>query len=89
MTVIELIKKGTSMMGPQPTFVAICKKLLGLAWRVQVNHVYREGNGVADWITNESTWMSIGVYILESPPAGVESILQADAGGVEYPCMIV
>lgn len=79
---ITLLRKDGASLGPYALLVEKCKELSGRAWRVTLCHICREGNKVADWIANWVVHLQVGVHVLESPPAGVIILLQADIRGI-------
>lgn len=45
-----------------------CKLLLSRGWSVEIIHLYREVNKVADWLANLALKKPIGEHILNIPP---------------------
>jgi hypothetical protein len=65
--------------------IASIKDLLQLDWEVRISHSLREGNYSADFLAKLGSANDDKLTFWESPPAEMESILQADALRVPHP----
>ena len=67
----------------------MCHELLHRGdWEVQVFHVYREGNRVADWLANQGVAQSHRIVILEDIPLALRRIVDEDFRGVALPRLV-
>ncbi|EEF45439.1 conserved hypothetical protein [Ricinus communis] len=71
-------------MGVNRNLICACKDLLNRKWRVQVNHIFREGNFVADWLANHLLTRERGVHYVEQLHVDLQRLLEADAVGVAW-----
>uniref|UniRef100_A0A2C9UZM4 RNase H type-1 domain-containing protein n=1 Tax=Manihot esculenta TaxID=3983 RepID=A0A2C9UZM4_MANES len=63
-------------------FLAICKRMISQEWRMQVHHIYREANSVADDLANLTFSNGLGFKLIIFPPAAVCHLLDEDKDGV-------
>ncbi|KAL9411648.1 hypothetical protein AB3S75_045283 [Citrus x aurantiifolia] len=66
------------------TLIKAIRKLLEQDWIVQLEHVYREPNCAADFLTTYSLNSPIGLHVLLSPPPEIVGILYKDAYGIAH-----
>ncbi|XP_028757492.1 uncharacterized protein LOC114716630 [Neltuma alba] len=59
------------------------KDLLKLQWQVEFNHVFREGNQVADKLAAMSHEMKARRLTWAAPPGWIEELVKMDASGFE------
>lgn len=62
--------------------------LLKRDWEVEVKHVYREANVVADVITNWALSQELGYHLLPTPPVPIRSLLFADLARITHPRLV-
>jgi len=57
-----------------------------MSWQVQINHIWREGNRSADWLTNFSLSLdSFDLHVIETPPRELRCLLFDDISGACMP----
>ena len=57
-------------------------ELLSRDWEVRLSHVFREANGVADFMASLAKGLSIRCHKFQSPPVGISGILYCDRIGI-------
>lgn len=76
------------LLGPNhfnnPYYVLFSKweGLLERDWVVEVKHIFKVDNSVADGIANWDVFQPLGEHLLNSPPLGVQPTLLADQQGL-------
>lgn len=71
--------------GPmQSVMVENCIEFIKKDWSLEIEHIYREANLVADGVANLTTDMSTGLHMLEIPPEDVWRFLEEDSQGVAF-----
>ncbi|XVF83836.1 hypothetical protein PTKIN_Ptkin16aG0525300 [Pterospermum kingtungense] len=68
----------------QNLFLAI-KKVLQRDWRIEITHVFRKCNRLADALAMEALSYGRGIYLFPYPPLGIQHMLENDAMGVVWP----
>ncbi|KAI9071153.1 hypothetical protein K1719_046886 [Acacia pycnantha] len=76
---------GGEMVNDNMGLVRRINQLRAQDWRVNLTHVYREGNYCADVLATHALKLNIGLHTLEDPPDGLMTILHEDAVGVTRP----
>ncbi|KAL9413197.1 hypothetical protein AB3S75_041797 [Citrus x aurantiifolia] len=61
------------------------RELMMRDWRIQIDHIYREANSAADFLSTHALSLPVGVHFLHSVPLGLRSILYSDMYGVSHP----
>ena len=82
--VVGLIKGESERVDNNFNLIMQIKSMLGRDWEVEIFHVYREANCVADWLANFGLTRDLldrGADFLTDPPAGVYSLLYYDLIG--------
>lgn len=59
-----------------------CRRLLRRHWIVEITHIYKKANKVADWLENWALKLPISEHNFTEPPAMLASTLQVNAWGV-------
>ncbi|XP_028776420.1 uncharacterized protein LOC114733180 [Neltuma alba] len=54
-------------------------------WQIKINHVFREGNRVADKLAHLSLQIESPRIIWDTPPPEVRSILEEELAGTKFP----
>jgi len=82
----DMIMGTVKFKGKPPTLVHRIQELLKLNWHMHFNHTWREGNRSADWLANFSFSLnSFEIYVMETPPSGISSLLFDDIYGACMP----
>ncbi|KAL9830901.1 putative transcription factor interactor and regulator CCHC(Zn) family [Arabidopsis thaliana] len=80
--VVGFLTTGISDSHPLSFLVRLCYGFLSKDWIVQVSHVYREANRLADGLANYAFTLPLGFHLFDSAPDCVTPILLEDANGV-------
>ena len=72
----------------EPIILAI-QQLLSKDWEVKIQHIYREANACADWLSKVAYQMPLGLHLLDHCPLALFHLLVADTVGVSWPRSIV
>ncbi|KAG7593917.1 AAA+ ATPase domain [Arabidopsis thaliana x Arabidopsis arenosa] len=70
---------------PLSFLVRFCHAFISRDWIVQVTHVYREANRLADGLANYAFSLPLGFHAFVSVPIVVDSILRDDVVGTTVP----
>jgi ribonuclease HI len=88
---VDLITKNKIFIDKNYNLIMQARELLAKEWDIQVRHVYREANSMADWLANYGLTRSFldrfSIYF-NDPPAGLYCILYYDLIGSTLPCLI-
>lgn len=76
--VVDLLTGNSSSVTTRNVLLNKYKELLGRNWSVEISHIYREANAVADGIANWVLQQPIGQYAHASPPPQLHNQLLAD-----------
>ncbi|CAI0549874.1 unnamed protein product, partial [Linum tenue] len=87
-TAIKLIKESDNRH-PHFLLVQEARRLLALNWQVQLLHIYREGNFIADYLASAGHKLLQGFHFLEEPDPTLNYWMYFDFIGVETPRMVV
>ncbi|WJX61000.1 hypothetical protein P8452_46145 [Trifolium repens] len=83
---VDMVTGNCKVNGRIPTLIRRIRDLKTLDWQVQINHTWREGNRSADWLANFSlTLDSFDLYIFETPPRELRSLIFDDLSGACMP----
>lgn len=82
---VRMIHEGVPIHHHEANEVVAIKQLLAQDWRVEIYHTYREGNQCADFLAKLGARTDDPIVILHDAPAGMNSLLMADALGVSFP----
>lgn len=83
--VLQLMQKDLMETHPLKVLIVCCQQFLQRDWIVKFQHVYREGNRVADKLANWSLQQGIGTHKLQNPPQDCTTLLWEDCLGVTLP----
>lgn len=83
--VVGFLKTGISDTHPLSFLVRLCYGFLLKDWTVQVSHVYREANHLADGLANYAFTRPLGLHLFASCPESMLGCLAEDARGSAYP----
>ncbi|XVF01296.1 hypothetical protein REPUB_Repub04eG0075700 [Reevesia pubescens] len=61
------------------------KELQQRDWLCSMKHVHRKANSCADWVVTYSYELSPSLYIFDSPPRDIYSLLVTNALGIVWP----
>lgn len=64
------------------------KEMLMQDYIMELRHIYREANRIADQTTNWAIKQKVGVHALEVPPLSLNQIISADVQGASLPRLI-
>lgn len=87
--ILQLIEKGVGAMHPLSNLIMCCQGFIVRGWVVMFNHVYMEGNKVADSLTNFAFSIQLGCLLLDSPPSISSNLMLEDLRGVCFPRMTI
>ncbi|CAL1375198.1 unnamed protein product [Linum trigynum] len=87
MVIIQLIKEARNCH-PHFTLINEVRGLLGRDWEVDLQHVFREGNVVADYLASLGHGLPPGDHIIELPCSRLSHLLYFDTIGVQTPRMV-
>ncbi|EEF28824.1 conserved hypothetical protein [Ricinus communis] len=76
--IVSLILGQEMAMGSHASFVRGIRGLLSLAWQVQVYHINRECNLVADKMAAMANDLPLGYHFFQEPPQGYLQWLSHD-----------
>lgn len=65
------------------TIIDSCKELLSRSWAVEIRHILREANKVADWIVKWATKLGVEEFELSLQLQDLIAIQEEDAQGVK------
>ncbi|CAL1399438.1 unnamed protein product [Linum trigynum] len=86
---IQLVNNRMDPLHPYAAPLAAIRLKNAQDWIVNLVHVYREGNRVADWLSKHSLVYPYGMHELETPPNELLSLLQDDLRGTTFARSIV
>ena len=84
MLVVNWLKKVSACDSNQANLIHICLDFLRRNWEVQISHIYREGNQLADYLVNKALHIERGIQVLNNAPADVFQLLHNDIVGVPW-----
>jgi len=88
---VDLITKNKIVIDKNYNLIMQARELLAKEWDIQVLHVYREANSMADWLANygltRSFFDRFSIYF-NDPPAGLYCFLYYDLIGSTLPRLI-
>ena len=80
--VVQLMHKVTKPNHPCFSIIQSCKNLMLADWDCSVNHVYREGNKLADGLASMGHNMVMGIVFFDIPSFEIAPIFEADFKGL-------
>jgi len=83
--VAGFLKTGICDTHPLSFLARLCYGFLSKDWLVQVSHVYREANHLADGLANYAFSCPLGLHLLDSCPDCISSFLDEDSRGISFP----
>ncbi|CAI0544574.1 unnamed protein product [Linum tenue] len=87
-TAIKLIREAENRH-PHFLLVQEARRMLALDWQVQLIHVYREGNFVADYLASAGHKLQQGLHFVDEPDPILNYWLLYDLIGVETSRLVV
>ncbi|CAI9106595.1 OLC1v1005787C1 [Oldenlandia corymbosa var. corymbosa] len=84
-SILLMVKGNAGIFGVHTGIVYGIRELLHRDWTVELDHVFREANFVADYLASLATLGPVGLQGFDVPPSGVRPWLQHDIIGVSYP----
>ncbi|CAI0418219.1 unnamed protein product [Linum tenue] len=84
---VELIASATTS-SPHFQLVSQVRRLINQEWEVRVEHTYREGNVVADYLASTGYNLLVGVHIVSVPSPMMQHWLLFDLVGSVTPRLI-
>ncbi|KAH9706363.1 hypothetical protein KPL70_012184 [Citrus sinensis] len=84
-SVVQLIKENNANVTEFSNIIEMIKELIRRDWRIQIDHIYREANSAADFLSTHALSLPLGVHFFHSVPSGLRSILYSDMYGVAHP----
>ena len=82
--VVRLLSNNTPKNHPLFSIIDACKLLIMRDWNCSVNHIYREGNRVADALAKIGQSLGLGLTVFDVPPPQIFPLLEADSKGVSF-----
>ncbi|KAK3221921.1 hypothetical protein Dsin_008946 [Dipteronia sinensis] len=82
MSVVQLIAQNSNINHPMLSLIQSCKMLIAGSWDCTVNHVFREGNYVADGLARLGYGKEIGILFFDVPPSDIKVFWDANFRGV-------
>lgn len=79
---LSLIRRNHGPKGPSNPIIKKCSEFLAQDWEVNVCHIYREMNEVADGISKWVVKRDVGFHMLDNPPGCVTKAIQKDNQGI-------
>lgn len=70
------------------SLVMSCRSIISCDWVVKLEHIFREGNKVADTLANLGVGLSPTVTFFEQPPPYVIDIVFDDCMGISFPVFV-
>lgn len=83
--VLQFIQEGLDPCHSCFSIVWQCHQLLARDWILQLKHVYKESNRVADWLAYYALGLDLVLHEFNQPPCGVLSLLLQDISGACLP----
>lgn len=80
-TVVDYILGDNHNIHVQGPLVQLVKQILNRNWHVQVSKIWREGNGVADFLAKKAHQFDRGIHYFEQPHVDVIHLLDFDRNG--------
>uniref|UniRef100_A0A803N5K6 RNase H type-1 domain-containing protein n=1 Tax=Chenopodium quinoa TaxID=63459 RepID=A0A803N5K6_CHEQI len=88
--VVQILTNSSEYSGECIHDVNHCKKLIARPeWNVEVKHVYREANQVADWLANQGVQQNNKFQLIQVSPLALGRILHNDVVGVALPRFVL
>ncbi|CAI0464258.1 unnamed protein product [Linum tenue] len=87
-TAISLIQEDPSSH-PHRMLVKSIRRSLSLEWEVTIDHVFREGNFVADFLASRGHALPVGLHVVDVPGPILGYWLYYDTIGVQTPRSII
>ncbi|KAH9734293.1 putative ribonuclease H protein [Citrus sinensis] len=84
-SVVQLIKENNANVTEFSNIIEMIKDLIRRDWRIQIDHIYREANSAADFLSTHALSLPLGVHFFHFVPSGLRSILYSDMYGVAHP----
>lgn len=75
MVVIQLLAKEVDWSNLNTGLINHCRELLCRNWEVQIQHVFREGNAVADGLANKGLDLNLGAHYFDALPLGISALV--------------
>ncbi|CAI0559343.1 unnamed protein product, partial [Linum tenue] len=79
---MQLLHEATSS-NPHHCLIAAARRLLARDWQVEIIHMYREGNVVADFLASLGHSRGVGLHVLDRPNSSLNYWLFFDLLGVQ------
>lgn len=83
--VVGFLKTGISEAHPLSFVVRLCHVCISKDWNVQISHVYREANHLADGLANYAFSLPVGLHFFDNVPRCIALVLTEDARGAATP----
>ncbi|KAK0578627.1 hypothetical protein LWI29_013416 [Acer saccharum] len=75
---VQLMCSGTMSNHPLLSLIQSCKNLVNADWICTINHIYREGNNLADGLAHMGHGLNFSIVFYEEPPLETRDIFNAD-----------
>ena len=85
---VSLIKHCVDRRHPYAPLILKIKHLLDRSWQIKVEHIFREANRVADFMTSMGHALDFGLHVFYNPPERLYGVLSKDFRGVVLPRLI-
>ncbi|KAH9666870.1 reverse transcriptase domain-containing protein [Citrus sinensis] len=83
-SVVQIIRENNAHVNEISNIIEMIRELMRRDWRIQIDHIYREANSAADFLSTHALSLLVGVHFLHSAPLGLRSILYLDMYGVAH-----
>lgn len=80
----SFVKKGYRESAASNVIVRRCLELLFRDWEMELSHIFREMNEVADGLCKLLLRRELSYHLLDEPPSSVMGLLEADSRGVTH-----
>ena len=87
-TLISLIQDVENDLHPLATLLHSCCSLMANFQTIEIKHIYREANRIADSLAKQSLEMDYGVVYLDSPPDHLTGLIFDDRCGTSFQRMV-
>lgn len=62
-----------------------CREIISREWKIEIRHISREANKIADWIAKWAARRRVGTFELKNPPQELMELLIKDGREASLP----
>ncbi|KAL9416422.1 hypothetical protein AB3S75_039586 [Citrus x aurantiifolia] len=88
-SIVHLLERAHPSADENAILVKVIQELFAHDWIVHMEHVYREANSDADFLTSYSLTTPIGLHVLLSPPPAIFGLLCNDTYGIAHSWLVL